>query len=207
MHADLTRGLGAFEHFLWATDKWTPRHFVVVARLEGQLQPANLANGLAHAQRRHPALRVGIATEAAGKPHFVRADSAIPIRLVDRESEDRCFSEAQVELAAPFCPELGPLLRCVVVHRRTVSEIILVAHHAIGDGTSAKYLLRDLLQGMQGMNLLRLPPRPSFEELVFHQGALPLASPSSHRSDAKLDRPCQPLISSFKIGSRQTATS
>jgi hypothetical protein len=81
-----------------------------------------------------------------------------------------------------------------------------VVHHAIGDGISAKYLLRDLLQGMQGKNLVRLPPRPSLEELVIQQGALPLTSPASGRSDAKLYRPCQPLIFSFKIEPRQTAT-
>jgi hypothetical protein len=81
-----------------------------------------------------------------------------------------------------------------------------VVHHAIGDGISAKYLLRDLLQGMQGMNLLRLPPRPSLEDLVIRQGALPLTLPSSPRSDAKLHRPGQPMISTFKIEPHQTAT-
>jgi hypothetical protein len=64
MSADLTRRLGTFEHFLWATDKWTPRHFVIVARIEGELQPVSLAHALAHAQQRHPALRVGIGKEA-----------------------------------------------------------------------------------------------------------------------------------------------
>jgi hypothetical protein len=56
------------------------------------------------------------------------------------------------------------------------------------------------------MNLVRLPRRPSLEELVVHQGALPLTSPPSRRSDAKLHRPCQPTISSFEIEPRQTAT-
>jgi hypothetical protein len=206
MRADLTRRLGTFEQFLWATDKWTPRHFVVVAQIEGELQPVSLADALAHAQRRHPALRVGIGTEAVAKPHFVRANATIPLRLIDRDSEDRWFSEVQTELAVPFRPEIGPLLRCIAVHGRTISEIILVVYHAIDDGMSAKYLLRDLLQGIQGMNLVRLPPRPSLEELVIHQGALPSTSPSSRRSDAKLHRPCKPLISSFQIESRQTAT-
>jgi hypothetical protein len=91
------------------------------------------------------------------------------------------------------------------VHGRTISEIILVVYHGIGDGISAMYFLRDLLQGMQGKNLVRLPPRPSLVELVIHQGALPLTSPASGRSDAKLHRPCQPLILSFKIEPRQAA--
>jgi hypothetical protein len=56
------------------------------------------------------------------------------------------------------------------------------------------------------MNLVRLPRRPSLKELVVHQGALPLTSPPSRRSDAKLHRPCQPTISSFEIEPRQTAT-
>jgi hypothetical protein len=108
---DLTRRLGTFEHFLWATDKWTPRHFVIVARIEGELQPVSLAHALAHAQQRH----------ARQEPR---------------------------PLAAP----------------------------------------------------------PSLEELVIHQGALPSTSPASGRSDAKLYRPCQPLILSFEIEPRETAT-
>jgi hypothetical protein len=119
--------------------------------------------------------------------------------LIDRDREDRWFSEAQAELAAALCPEVGPLLRCIAVHGRTISEIILVVYHAIGDGMSAMYLLRDLLQGMQGRDLVRLPPRPSLEELVIHRGELPLTSPFSRRSDAKVHRPGQPMISSFQI--------
>ena len=29
------RKLGPFEHLLWLVDHWTPRHFVLVARVEG----------------------------------------------------------------------------------------------------------------------------------------------------------------------------
>ena len=36
MLASLARPLGTFEHVLWAVDQWTPRHFVVVARIEGR---------------------------------------------------------------------------------------------------------------------------------------------------------------------------
>ena len=134
-------------------------------------------------------MRVGISTGAVAKPHFVRTDATISLRLIDRDSENRWFSEAQAELAAPFRPEIGPLLRCIAVHGRTISEIILVVYHAIGDGMSAKYLLRDLLRGMQVMNLVRLPPRPALEAsiVVMINGPMYHSAPAAYgMSSARL---------------------
>jgi hypothetical protein len=31
----LTRNLGAFEHLIWLIDQFSPRHFLLVARIEG----------------------------------------------------------------------------------------------------------------------------------------------------------------------------
>src|SRR5215831_9620509 len=55
------RKLGAFEHLLWLVDQWTPRHFILVARIEGSsISAGNLQAALSQCQRRHPILRATI---------------------------------------------------------------------------------------------------------------------------------------------------
>jgi hypothetical protein len=203
MGTDLDRRLGTFEHFLWTTDQWAPRHFVIVARVEANLNPAQLESALAHAQRRHPVLRSGISSDGGGL-RFVNTDATIPLRIVNNDSANRWLTEAQAELARPF--EMAPLLRCVAVRDRTVTEIILAVNHAIGDGLSAMYLLRDLLQVLQGKTLVNLPPRPSLEELFGEGSSLPAVPPHSPSSAGKLRRLGQPMVSSFTIEPDQAQT-
>jgi Condensation domain len=203
MGANLNRRLGTFERFLWLTDQWTPRHFVVTARVEGELSPTQLESALAQAQRRHPALRVAISTDGDGAPRFSNTNSVVPLRLVDRDDSNRWLNEARAELAAAFRSEFGPLLRCVAVRGRRISEIILAVHHAIGDGLSATYLLRDLLQAMQGNELISLPPRRSLEELITAGSVLPSVPPLGPNSASKLQRPGRAMISTFMIERKQ----
>jgi len=149
MSANLTRQLGALEHLLWAIDPWAPRHFVLVARIDGMIVD-RLYSAMGKAQRRHPALRVCVRGDASAPPRFVSTDEVIPLRVIKRVSDMHWQTEARAELEMPFQAEKGPLLRAVVVYGKPISEIILVAHHSIGDGLSAIYLVGDLLKIMDG---------------------------------------------------------
>jgi hypothetical protein len=58
------RKLGPFEHLLWLVDQWTPRHFILVSRIEGSsISVKNLQAALSQCQRRHPILRATISGE------------------------------------------------------------------------------------------------------------------------------------------------
>jgi hypothetical protein len=94
----LTRRLGSFEHLIWSTDQWTPRHFVLVARIEGgSISVDNLRTALLQAQRRHPALRVSINLDSDGSPRFAPCDSTIQIRSVERHEEAQWQREVEAE--------------------------------------------------------------------------------------------------------------
>jgi hypothetical protein len=167
MH-ELERDLGPFEHLLWLTDRWTPRHFAVVARIRGGLNAPWLRAALLRAQRRHPALRARIDCGNGGCPRFVAGDRAeIPLRIRDRVAGDVWHVELVSELATPFDTTATPLVRVVLVQGPSVSELIMLVHHALGDALGAAFLVRELLDDLASAPTVRPhPPRPPMEELL-----------------------------------------
>jgi hypothetical protein len=204
----LTRTLGPFEHLIWLVDQWTPLRVVLVVRIEGNTVSAeDLNSALLQAQHRHPILRTAIFRNERDEPHFVPNSAPIPLRVVQRIDQLQWLQEAEALSATPFEPGDAPLLRAALVQGEAVSELILVAHHSIGDGVSAMYLVRDLLESMEGYHLEPLPPRPSLEEFVFGIGAAPngqapVRTICSGASQA-LERPQRPVLQSAEIGSRE----
>jgi NRPS condensation-like uncharacterized protein len=164
---ELHRKLGPFEHLLWLVDRWTPRHFILVSRIEGSsISVESLSRALLQCQRRHPLLRTTIQVNNDGTPEFIPSSAPIALRHIPRANDTQWLQEVETELARPFEPGPQPLLRAVLVQAAAVSELILAVHHSIGDGVSAMYLVRDLLKSMEGYELLELPPRPALEDLL-----------------------------------------
>lgn len=76
-----------------------------------------------------------------------RENNPIPLRLVDGHNNELCWeSEWEKELHTPFNNDDSPLLRAVLIHYPEKSVISLTVHHAIADGHSLTWLLRDLLE-------------------------------------------------------------
>ena len=206
--SDLNRPLGAFEKLIWLVDQWTTRNFAVVARIEGHpVSSKDLKVALSHAQRRHPALRTAIQVHENGIPRFVSCGKPIDLRVVVRTNDSLWLQKVEAELALPFPADKGPLLRACLVEGTTVSELILTAHHSIGDGVSSMYLVRDLLESIEGHCLEELPPRPPLEDIVPSVKGAPLQEghASSH-APAKLrivDRPQKQMVQTLDISSSE----
>src|SRR5215469_5584126 len=199
--AQMHRELGPFEHLIWLDDQWTPRHFILVFRIEGSsLSVENLNTALWQAQRRHPLLRTAIQD---GNPEFVPSSVPISPRVVRRAHNTQWLHEVKRELALPF--ELGDrrLQRVALVQGEALSELILVVHHSIGDGMSAMYLVRDLLKSMEGYELRELPPRLALEDLLCSGATAPMNQPqplaTSSTGGAKFDRPPRASLQIFEI--------
>jgi hypothetical protein len=183
---DLDRGLGPFEHLLWLTDRWAPRHFALVARVRGRLDGPPLRKALVRAQRRHPALRAGIDADDRHCPRFVSQDCPeIPLKLRYRTGGDQWRAELRAELATPFDARRPPLVRVVLLRGSSVSELLLLVHHAVGDALAAAYLIESLLDDIAGTPTGDpLPPRPSMEELLGLPHACVPGIPDSSRNPA-----------------------
>lgn len=196
----LTRKLGAFEHLIWSMDQWTPKNMALVARIEGgPVSVDRLHGALRQAQCRHPALSAAINVDTDGYPYFVPTDSPIELCVVERSTETQWQREVEMQLETPFRFGSGPLLRATLVREELISELILVAHHSIGDGISAVYLVRDLLDALEGYQLHELPPRASLEELAGARTSALEEPPTSSGESVRLDKPGPPKVVSFEF--------
>ncbi|MBN3944673.1 MAG: condensation domain-containing protein [Nostoc sp.] len=146
----MERYLGAFEHSFWLYNQFYPMDFATVAKLQGQFSVDQLSTVLRQVQQRHPLLRVRIAPDAIGQPKFVETDDEIPLRLVTRTDKWQWQAELEVELARSLDWQVASLLRVVLLQSGAESELMIICHHAIADGLSGVYLMRDIVQGLGG---------------------------------------------------------
>jgi len=159
------RTLGALEHIFWLIDQERPMHFAVAAEIAGTRAPAEWRRALDLLQMRHPMLNVRIVARHGSVPLFCTARSPIPLRIVEVFGHT-WQSVVGEELATPFDPDAAPLVRAVVISGDIGSTLVLVAHHAVADGMSLVFLVRDILRALHAAPLEALPMPPSQDELA-----------------------------------------
>jgi NRPS condensation-like uncharacterized protein len=163
----MLRQLGGFETVLWLLDQTRSIHFVTAAEIAGHIPVSQWEKGLESLQRRHPLLSVCIREKGPLQPAFYRVEGRpIPLRVVQDEAESRLDRELEAEMDQTFDYSVAPLMRAVLIEGKDRSTIILTIHHSIGDGISALYLVRDLLQAISGQPLSSLPLPPTHESLL-----------------------------------------
>lgn len=162
------RQLGTGENIFWLYEQVRPMHFTLTANIIGTLHIDQLQQALTKVQQRHPLLNVRIALDRAGIPGFITDSARIPVRLVERHSQQQWQQEVERELANPFDWNQAPLTRVVLLQGNDVSDLIVTCDHAIADGLSVVFLLRDILQavGFPDRPLSVLPKQSAYEQLV-----------------------------------------
>jgi hypothetical protein len=153
-----------FERLMYV-DGRTPVNCVITARLRGKIAPYNLESALEKIQGKHPLLRASV-VEEGGQPYFVFSSNPakIPVRVVERYSDEDWRSVTAVEWKTPFNMNNGPLMRIVWIKSEGVSELMLVGHHCICDGASLIVIFREILQLVDQPDV-RLTPYPPFQSL------------------------------------------
>jgi NRPS condensation-like uncharacterized protein len=109
--------------------------------------------------------------------------------------------EIAEEVNAPFTPDQAPLFRAVLLHQKRHCTFILSSHHAVSDGFSLVFLLRDILLALSGHNLGVLPLAPS-REILFGAQQRTSTEPGLPSFDAQ--RPLLPRVGGIKLTSEQT---
>ena len=162
------RQLGTSERTIWLYDRVRPVHFTLTANILGKVHLERLEQALAQVQQRHPLLNVKIALDRTEIPWFITETQIISIRVVKRQSPQQWQQEVERELANPFDWNQAPLIRVVFIQGDDVSDLIVTCHHAIADGMSVVFLLRDILQALESpdRSLPVLSPQPPYEQLV-----------------------------------------
>jgi len=157
----MKRRLGFLEASMYA-GRDTPVNVLFPVKIEGEIAEAVLISALRKIQRKHPFLNVIVETDTAGIPWYVTPDPILPIplRIADRLSEETWLDEAETEWDTPFNQPNAPLARLTWVRSETVSELLVVCHHCIGDATSSMAIMRELLEclGDPATELRSYPP-------------------------------------------------
>ena len=171
------RSLGALETLLWLANQKSPKHFVIAAEISGEASDLAWRSAIAEAQARHPLLRAAITSVDGRAPAFRLRPDTIPFKTVHEPREDRVARYIENELATPFVEGNAPLIRCSLLRHRHSATLVITTHHAIGDGLSVVYLIRDILSALSGERLGAISLPASQEE--FLQASPPAEAPRS----------------------------
>ncbi len=142
-------------------------NFAVLAEGRGALGADRLAEALARAGKRHPALAAAIEADPAGRLAFVPRPGA-PATLTREPGGEDWHAALAARLAAPFALGEAPLARLHWFERPAGRwAFAVVFHHAIGDGRSGFRLVRELIDDARGAGEPAGPagPRPSLTAL------------------------------------------
>ncbi|MFX0090988.1 MAG: condensation domain-containing protein [Candidatus Hodarchaeota archaeon] len=121
-------------------------NILMVARIKGQFSENALRTAIQKIQQRHPLLRVHVKFDENHQMWFTSRNTLdIPLKIYARTSETAWLEACYEENRIWFQIDAGPLLRIIWVKDTSVSELILFSQHAISDGASLVFLMRDLL--------------------------------------------------------------
>jgi hypothetical protein len=199
---DLLRPLGAFEELFCLFDQHFPTNHALAAQITGHTTVQRWRDALDVVQERHPLLSACIDTTFNRVPQFRRVTGQrIPIRVITSPNA-RWQREIAEEVSEPFTPDEAPLFRAVLLHQETQSIFILSSHHAVSDGFSLIFLLRDILRALSGHALEALPLTPS-REIIF--GAQQRTSTEPGLPSLAAQRPLLPHVDGIKLTREETA--
>ena len=198
---DLLRPLGAFEELYCLIDQDFPINGALAAQITEYTTVQQWLDALDAVQQRHPLLSVCIDTTFNRVPHFRRVvGQRIPLRVITSPGA-QWQQEIAEEINAPFNPNQAPLFRAVLIHQEAHCTFILSSHHAVCDGSSRIFLLRDILLALSGHSLEPLPLAPSREALF---GAQQRTSTEPGLPSFAAQRPPMPRVEGIKLTTEQT---
>lgn len=143
-------------------DPETPVNCVFAAKIKGELPEQNFKTALEKIQQKHALLRVVVDTKSEKYPFFKEEKdiAPIPLRIVERKTDEDWLTESQKEWKILFEEEKAPLARVVWVRGQDVSEVFWAIPHCISDGTTGVTLMKELLQLLDNPALELEPYEP-----------------------------------------------
>lgn len=143
---------------------WSPSgNVAVVGRVRGDLPQGALKEALRRIPEKHPLLSSRVERDSDRALWFVHDPGIeIPLRVVERASDQDWIGEIDREIHAPWDQFRGPLIRFVLVYSPEISEIVAFCQHAICDGTALAFLVRDILSLVANPVLGLQPLVPDF---------------------------------------------
>ncbi|MGP4047423.1 phthiocerol/phthiodiolone dimycocerosyl transferase family protein [Streptomyces sp. 2A115] len=143
------RPLGVAEHFMWLMNQNRPTHSATAIEVAGPTEVHEWRTALNTLQRRHALLGARIRDSGNGPRLSFGHAAQIPLRVTDLAATG-WQHELATEMRHKVDAAAMPPVRAVLLHSPERCALVLVAHHAVVDGLSQAYLVRDLLTLVSG---------------------------------------------------------
>ncbi len=130
-------------------DGKSPFNLIIPFKIRGEIKESDLRHALQRIQHKHPWLTASIDFDENKRPWFktnLKEHFKIPVRIVERLSDEHWEQESTMEWETVFDATTAPLCRITWVKGVHVSEILMVYHHCLCDGTATLSILAELLQ-------------------------------------------------------------
>ena len=126
---------------------WFPNiNVVVIAKIKGNLDHCKFSQSLDKISKIHPLTRVTAIVEENGEGIFTNRNvQKIPIIKKEYKSTEDIQQTVNKELRTSWDFQTGPLLRLTIHSSEDEHHLVFCGHHAICDGRSFVFLIRDLL--------------------------------------------------------------
>ena len=205
MKRQQNRTLGAFEKTFWLLDQIDSKDFALAADISGTQPVEKWRKAIDLAQQRHPNLSAGVALDELSRPVLQHVENmTIPLRVVHVGQDYRWEREVEKELSTRFNTQEGPLLRIVLVQKTQSTVLILAANHTVADGTSLKFLVRDILLAVTGKELEPMAPQISNDETLGMPEDLPAQTVGRQPELTMKTGHVNPLVSSHRFSESLT---
>lgn len=154
--SEVRRLLSPVERWLWISHHISPMNGFAWVRVNGKINPEQLAWAAAAVVAEQPLLRVSIRAAPDGTdPRFEpAADPVMPIRVVHADADDEQAAERELDLTEmrePVDTSVAPMARLVDVVRSAgtdaeTHDLILTMSHTIVDANARVNILTQLLR-------------------------------------------------------------
>lgn len=161
------RPLGSGELLWWRMSQAASNTGVVIAQIDGLIDPFRLQQAIRHVSYIFPMLRAQVIEQAQPCFHFPQVVD-IPLIRIKRESDQHWHSVAEEQVNHSLNQISKPLCHFILVHGHKTSELLFAFNHALMDGLSVDTLLSEILHCYAGSPTYLQPraPLPPYDDLL-----------------------------------------
>lgn len=119
----------------------------------------SLENAIRSACDLQESLNCKIVIDEKGESKYEKTRAIVPINIVYEDWKTLVLQQARIRMQI----EEGELIRFFLIPKTSETELVIIAHHLAGDGSSITYLIEDIMNILSGEN-------PSFKKLKIIKG-------------------------------------